>query len=169
MTKLFALILLSVTTTVVNAQETRPQVPPPKNVLNVNKPQLPQQLVKPIPIPANLDPVASVLTSNTWNLTRWWITGNVGHSDGGPGFKFNTNGTVSCNFWIADAKGRFESGTYTRRDNNIIIQLKKGSNMLMDCNLVYNQTDKTITGSYTLQILPITNTPPGYTPPTITH
>lgn len=38
----------------------------------------------------------------------------------------------------------------------------------MNGSLIYNNNSKTLTGTYTLQVLPVANAPMGYTPGTIT-
>lgn len=38
----------------------------------------------------------------------------------------------------------------------------------MNCNLIYNSSNKTLTGTYTLQVLPVTNAPTGYIAGTVT-
>lgn len=156
-----------------NAQEGAPKVPPQKNVINPKLPQLPQQpkmvpLGSPAELPGRPNPVLASLTTHTWQLIRWWITGNTGHSVTDVAFKFLAGGTVSCNLSTPEAKTSLQTGTYTINGNNVSIVLKKDANVSMNCSLVYNSTDKTLTGSYTLQVLPIANPPAGYTPGTVT-
>jgi hypothetical protein len=171
--KIILLLSLAVTIIAANAQEAPPKVPPIKNVIDTKLPQLPQQPIeipggRPIKLPSKPDPITTSLTTHTWNLIRWWVTPNAGHSITDPSFKFLSNGTVSCSLTTPEAVTRLESGTYTVHGNNVTILLKKNTNVTMNCNLIYNNSNKTLTGTYTLQVLPVTNAPAGYTPGTVT-
>ncbi len=173
MKKTFLLMAFVVTTVSLYAQEQAPQVPPPKNIVPTKLAKLPQQPIKlpggkPIDLPPRPDPVIASLTIHTWHLIRWWTTGNIGHSSDDVSFKFLANGVISCNMWVADANQRLESGTYSVNGNNVTITLKKDANIIMTCNCVYNSSSKILTGTYSLQVLPITNPPVGYTPGTVT-
>lgn len=166
---LFTAISLAAT-----AQESRPPIVPPKNVIDIKKPQLPQNPVikgTPIEIQPTIPKggaVAFALTSHSWTLTRWWVTQNAGHSITAPAFSFLVNGVVQCRLTTPEAKTVLESGTYTINGNNIRVILKKDTNVTMDCNLVYDAAAKKLTGTYSLQVLPIANPPAGYTPGTVT-
>lgn len=169
------MFILSLMTIIVsaNAQEGAPKVPPQKNVINPKLPQLPQQpkrspLGSPTELPGRPNPVLASLTTHNWQLIRWWITGNIGHSVTDISFKFLADGTVSCNLSTPEAKTSLQFGTYSISGNNVNVVLKKDANVSMNCNLVYNTIDKTLTGSYTLQVLPIANPPSGYTSGTVT-
>lgn len=168
MKKIFFSLALAIATVSLYAQEVPPQVPPIKEPLKIKPPTLPQQNVKPIgrlPIPGQFP---FILTSNTWNLTRWWITGSVGHSINDPAFKFLADNNVSCHLTTPEAKTTLDAGTYSVHGDNVTIRLKKDPNVTMICNLVYNSTNKTLNGTYTLEVLPIANPPAGYTPGTVT-
>jgi len=173
MKKIILLLSLAVTIIAANAQEAPPKVPPVKNVINAKLPTLPQQPVKaplgrPVELPGRLAPVKAFLTTHNWQLIRWWVTSNAGHSVTDPSFKFLSNGTVSCSLTTPEAVTRLESGTYTLHGNDVSIILKKDANVTMTCNLIYNNSNKILTGTYTLQVLPIANAPAGYTPGTVT-
>jgi hypothetical protein len=164
------IFLLSLVVTVIssNAQEAPPQIRPQKNVIPTTLPQLPKQPIK-LPIGGtNLPSLADKFTMNNWQLIRWWVTGNIAHSIADPFFKFLKNGIVSCSLTTPEAATKLESGTYTIHGNNVTILLKKDTNVTMNCDLVYNNSSKIFTGTYTLQVLPIANTPTGYTPGTVT-
>jgi len=169
------ILLLSLTATIISAhaQEAPPQVPPKKNMMVTKLPTLPQQPVKlpfgtPTELPGRPNPVLASLTIHNWQLIRWWTTGNIGHSVTDVAFKFNAGGTVSCNLNTPEAKTSLQSGTYTINGNNVSISLKKDANVLMNCSLVYNSNAKTLTGTYSLQVLPIVNPPVGYIVGTVT-
>ncbi len=173
MKKAFLVIAFAVTAVSLYAQEQAPQLPPPKNSIDLKLKKLPQQPIaipggKPIDLPGRPDPVIASLTTHTWHLTRWWTTGNIGHSTTDVSFKFLANGAISCNLWVADANQRLQAGTYSVSGNNVTITLKKDANIIMTCNCVYNSSSKLLTGTYSLQVLPITNPPAGYIPGTVT-
>lgn len=167
---IFACLLLF-TTINLHAQETPTKVPPVKTMLKTELPQLPKQLPNIKVTPIGIPTFTNILTRKTWNLTRWWTDAIRGYSISDPGFKFLADGTVSCNLWVPEAIDRFTSGTYSiisRNGNNINLVLKKGTNITMNCALNYNSTDGTLTGTYTLQVLPVTNPPANYKPGTVT-
>lgn len=173
MKKIILLLSLAVSIVVAHAQEAPPKVPPLKNVIDTKLPQLPQQPIavpggKPIQLPDKPDPVIAYLTTHTWSLIRWWVTSNVGHSVTDPSFKLLSNGTVSCNLTTPEAKTSLQTGTYTVNGNQVTILLKKDTNVTMTCSLSFNRSDKTLTGTYTLQVAAIPNQPAGYTPGTVT-
>lgn len=171
MKKIILLLSFAVTIIAANAQEAPPKVPPIKNVIDAKLPTLPQQPVK-LPLGTMLPTLANHETAKftipNWQLIRWWVTPSAGHSITDPSFKFLSNGTVSCSLTTPEAVTRLESGTYTIHGNNVTIILKKDANVTMNCNLIYNNSNKTLTGTYTLQVLPVTNAPAGYTPGTVT-
>lgn len=154
------------------AQEAPPQIPPVKQPMKIKTPTLPPQPLKvtgdPKELPVKPNTLAFMLTSHTWKLTRWWITGNVGHSVTDPAFKFITASTISCNLSTPEAKTSLQSGTYNLNGNTVTIILKKDAYVTMTCNLLYNSSNQTLTGAYSLEVLPITNPPAGYTPGTVT-
>ncbi|WP_379091543.1 hypothetical protein [Pedobacter sp. UC225_65] len=173
MKKIILLLSLVVSTIFANAQEAPPRVPPVKNVIDAKLPQLPPQPVKfpigdPMPLPNRPNPIIVRLTTHTWKLIRWWVTGNIGHSTTDIAFKFLANGKISCSLWTPEAMLSLQSGTYAIDGNNVTISLKKDANVSMDCNLVYTNNNNILTGTYTLQVLPIANAPTGYTPGTVT-
>ncbi len=169
MKKIFFSLAFAIATISLYAQEAPPQVPPIKEPIKIKPPTLPQQNVKPIGKPIELPgQFPFILTSKTWNLIRWWITGSVGHSISNPTFKFLAGNTVSCHLSTPEAKTSLDAGTYSVRGNNVTIRLKKDPNVTMICNLVYNSTNKTLSGTYSLEVLPISNPPTGYTPGTVT-
>lgn len=172
MIKLIFCSILLLTSWVLYAQETPAKVPPVKNSLDVKTPKLPQQPLKitaaskdTLPL-VNLE--ALMLTSHSWHLIRWWITPDAGHSIADPSFKFKTGGIISCNLSTPEAVTFLQSGSYTMRQNNVNIVLKKDASVTMNCTLVYNSADKSLSGTYILQVLPIPNPPSGYTPGTVT-
>jgi hypothetical protein len=150
------------------AQEAPPQVPPIKEPIKVKLPTLPQQPIKNIPLPPKPNTLAFMLTSHSWNLIRWWVTPTAGHSISDASFKFNTDGTTSCNLTTPEAKTVLQSGTYRITDNSVSIILKKDANVTMTCSLIYNGSNQTLTGPYNLEVLPIANPPAGYTAGTVT-
>lgn len=164
-------VLLLMMTMLLHAQEVPPQIPPPKNMIDVKGPKLPPQPVKLIGNQIDLPPLpntaAAILTLHSWKLIRWWTDPNAGHSVTDANFRFMTGGTVSCNLLTPEAKTSLQSGTYSVRNNNITIVLKKDANVIMNCTLVYNSSAKNLTGTYTLQVLPVSNPPAGYTPGTV--
>ena len=168
MKKIIILSALALTTLSLLAQEAPPQVPPIKQPIKIKTPILPQQIVKPIKLPPKPQEFPFVLTSNTWNLIRWWTTGSVGHSISDPAFKFLAGNNVSCHLSTPEAKTTLDAGTYSVHGDNVTIRLKKDPNVTMICNLVYNSTDKTLTGTYNLEVLPIANPPAGYTAGSVT-
>jgi hypothetical protein len=172
MKKIFISLAFAVTAISLYAQEAPPQVPPIKQPIKIKPPTLPQQPVKiignPNDLPPRPDQLTFILTSHTWNLIRWWITPDAGHSIADPAFKFLTGSSISCNLLTPEAKTSLQSGTYRINGNNVSILLKKDANVTMECSLVYNSTSKTLTGTYSLQVLPIANPPAGYTPGTVT-
>lgn len=162
MKKIILLLSLAVTLIAAKAQEAPPRVPPIKNVIDAKLPQLPQQPIevpggRPIKLPNRPDPITASLTTHTWSLIRWWVTPNAGHSITDPSFKFLSNGTVSCNLTTHEAVTKLETGTYTVHGNNVTILLKKDASLTMTCNLIYNSSSKTLTGTYVLQVLAIPN------------
>lgn len=170
MKRLFFFLLIAGTAGSAFAQEGIPQVPPPKNVMKIKKPTDPvptRPIAKPVElqIPNN---VAFVLTSNNWNLTRWWTTGNIGHSTTCPGFKFTTSNTIVCNCYIPDARAFIQAGTYSINGNDVRVTLKKDNTISFIFNLVYNSTNKTLTGTYTLQVFAVPDPPQGYMPGSVT-
>lgn len=164
---LFAPLLF--TAGILHAQPPSASVPPVKNSLNVKKPKLPVKITgiakDTLALP---NQEAFILTSHPWHLIRWWITPESGHSIADLSFKFKTGGTISCNLSTPEAVTFLQSGSYIMRGNNVNIVLKKDANVTMNCSLVYNSTDKTLTGTYILQVLSIPNPPVGYTPGTVT-
>jgi hypothetical protein len=173
MKKIILLLSLAIIIIAANAQEAPPKVPPIKNVIDAKLLQLPQQPIaipggKPIKLPGKPDPIIASLTTHTWNLIRWWVTPNAGHSTTDPSFKFLSNGTVSCNLTTPEAVTKLETGTYTVHGNSVAILLKKDANLTMTCDLSYNSSNKTLTGTYVLQVLAIPNQPAAYVPGTVT-
>jgi hypothetical protein len=172
MGKIILFLAFAVTAMSLYAQETPPQVPPVKQPIKIKAPILPSRPVKingdPEELPVKPNTLAFILTSHTWNLTRWWIIGNAGHSIADPAFKFLTGNTINCNLTTPEAKTSLQSGTYRINGNNVSITLKKGTNVTMDCNLIYNGSNQTLTGTYRLEVLPVANPPAGYAPGTVT-
>lgn len=173
MKRIILLLSLAVSIIAVNAQEAPPKVPPIKNVIDTKLPQLPQEpkkmplgTAKELAIPADRE--TAKFTMYNWQLIRWWVTSNAGHSITDPSFKFLSNGTVSCSLATPEAVTKLETGIYTVHGNSVTIILKKDANVTMTCNFSYNSSNKTLTGTYTLQVLPIANAPTGYTPGTVT-
>lgn len=168
------ILSLSFIVTIVSshAQKAPPQIQPVKQPINIKTPTLPQQPIKitgtTIPIPTKPNTLAFMLTSHTWSLIRWWVTPTAGHSITDPSFKFNNNGTISCNLTTPEAKTSLQSGAYSITGNNVTIVLKKDANVTMTCNLSYNGSNQTLTGTYSLEVLPIANPPAGYTPGIVT-
>jgi len=164
MKKIILLLSLAVTIIAANAQEAPPKVPSVKNVIDAKLPTLPQQPIK-LPLGTELPTLANretaKFTMHNWQLIRWWVTPNAGHSITDSFFKFLSNGLISCSLTTPEAVTTLESGTYTVHGNNVTIVLKKSTNVTMNCNLIYNSSNKTLTGTYTLQVLPITNAPTG--------
>ncbi len=163
MKALFSLLLVTMIVTVGHAQEGRPVVPPPKNTIPTKRPTLPPATNKPIE-PILINSLPNVLIANSWNLTRWWTTGNIGHSTSCPGFKFLAGGVINCNCYVADAKAFMQNGVYSIRGNNVSITVKKDNNIVFSCSLVYNSANRTLTGTYTLQVFAIPDPPQGYMP-----
>ena len=155
-----------------HAQEAPPQVPPIKQPINIKTPTLPQQPIRitgtTIPIPPKPNTLAFMLTSHTWSLTRWWVTPTAGHSITDIAFKFISGNTISCHLTTPEANTVLQSGTYSINGNNVTVILKKDANVTMNCNLTYNSSNQTLTGTYNLEVLPIANPPAGYTPGTVT-
>lgn len=171
MKRIILLLSLAVSIIAANAQEAPPKVPPIKNVIDTKLPQLPQQPIK-LPLgkelPAMANRETAKFTMHNWQLIRWWVTSNAGHSITDPSFKFLSNGTVSCNLTTPEAVTKLETGTYSVHGNSVTILLKKDANVTMTCNLSYNSSNKTLTGVYVLQVLAIPNQPAAYIPGTVT-
>ncbi len=172
MKNIFLTLILAVTIVSLYAQESPPQVPPVKVPVNIKTPTLPQQPVKiigdPKKLPTRPDQLPFALTSHTWNLIRWWITGSVGHSITDVSFKFLSGNNISCNLTTPEAKTALQSGTYSIHGNNVTIVLKKDPDVTMTCDLIYNSAGKTLNGTYSLVVLPTANPPAGYTAGTVT-
>jgi len=172
MKQLFILLVFVIADASLYAQETPPSVPPVKIPVKIKTPILPQQPLRtignPKELPSGPQQFPFMLKAHTWSLSRWWITGSIGHSVTDPSFKFIDGGAVSCHLSTPEAITSLQSGTYTIHGNNVTIILKKDANVVMTCNLLYDVVSKTLTGSYSLQVLPITNPPSGYTPCTVT-
>lgn len=170
MKKVLLIIAIATTSVTACAQESAPQVPPPKNVMDIKKLQLPNSVINKdlpkvkLPVPGT---TAAVLTGQTWKFNRWWVTANIGHSYFGYDFKFLNGGTINCSYYVPDAKASLTTGTYSVRGNNINLKLKKDSTVTLTANLVYNAADNTLTGNYNLQVAAVANAPAGYTPGTI--
>lgn len=173
MKKIILLLSLVIITITANAQETPPKVPPIKNVIDTKLSQLPQQPIevpegRPIKLPSKPDPIVVSLTTHNWSLIRWWVTPTAGHSINDPTFKFLMGNAVSCNLLTPEAKTSLQTGTYTVNGNSVTILLKKDANVTMNCNLNYNGSNKTLTGTYVLQVSTIPNQPAGYAPGMVT-
>ncbi|MEE1945260.1 hypothetical protein VRU48_09080 [Pedobacter sp. KR3-3] len=169
MKKIIFLLSLALSIVVAEAQEAPPQVPPKKNVIDAKLPQLPTKLplgtVKELPTLADRE--TAKFTLYTWKLTRMWVTGNIGHSVSDVAFKFLVGGQVSCSLWTPEAMTSLQAGSYRINGNNLSIVLKKDANVTMTCSLIYNSSNKTLTGTYVLQVLPIANQPTAYMPGTV--
>lgn len=88
-----------------------------------------------------------------WKASRWMQNSMWSGYLSAQSFRFNTNGTVSCEasiFSVGD--NQLVNGTYVVSGNNVTVTIKKGTSEIMTCNLVYDNATKKLNGTYILEV-----------------